>query len=54
MISKNRRKGQDQTEEAAIFQGGEGIEGASGSLRFNIRLPSIVIHASNKRQYNRS
>jgi integration host factor subunit beta len=30
--SQNRREGKNQTEEVAIFQGGQGIEGKSRSL----------------------
>jgi integration host factor subunit beta len=30
---KNRREGQNRSEEAALFQGGQGIEGSGGWLR---------------------
>ena len=39
---KNRREGENQTEEVAIFQGGQGIEGKSRSLRSIIWPPSII------------
>ena len=44
---KNRGEGHDCSEETAVFQGGERVEGTGGSLNIEVSLCQIPLHHMN-------